>query len=316
MRRTLGSRIIPLTDSLVGLPCVGCGSSCRKGTVALTIARKWIFPILWIVIFAAIAAALVKLAFIPDQVAADGPELPSAEIVEPQVPVTIGTIRNDVVLDGTIAADAAVPIPATLSGEVREVVVGQGQWVDAGQEILKLRAMVTYTDGTHGHRVGGRHRSGGRHALELHGPRRPAVRGRRCRRPDRAARIPRDGQHPARAALPSDRAPGGGAGHHQRRPGTVRVHRPDHLHAAAGHGFRQWQRRHRRHRWNGRDGTHGAMRGAGRRDRVRGPHGGDRDRRRRRRGRAHGAHHRGGGNGGHRQRLLRAAGRHARRSGR
>ena len=116
----------------------------------MSIARKWIFPILWILIFAAIAAALVKIAFIPDQVAADGPEVPSAEIVEPQVPVTIGTIRNDVVLSGTVAADAAVPIPATLSGEVREVVVGQGQWVTAGQEILKLRAVVSYPDGTSG----------------------------------------------------------------------------------------------------------------------------------------------------------------------
>jgi hypothetical protein len=116
----------------------------------LSIARKWIFPILWILIFAAIAAALVKLAFIPDQVAADGPEMPSAEIVEPQVPVTIGTIRNDVVLSGTVEADAAVPIPATLTGEVREVGVGQGQWVTAGQEILKLRAVVSYPDGTSG----------------------------------------------------------------------------------------------------------------------------------------------------------------------
>jgi multidrug efflux pump subunit AcrA (membrane-fusion protein) len=116
----------------------------------VSIARKWVFPILWILIFAAIAAALVKLAFIPDQVAADGPEVPSAEIVEPQVPVTIGTIRNDVVLSGTVESDAAVPIPATLTGEVREVAVGQGQWVEAGQEILKLRAMVTYSDGTSG----------------------------------------------------------------------------------------------------------------------------------------------------------------------
>jgi hypothetical protein len=116
----------------------------------LSIARKWIFPILWILIFAAIAAALVKLAFIPDRVAADGPEMPSAEIVEPQIPVTIGTIRNDVVLSGTVEADAAVPIPATLTGEVREVGVGQGQWVTAGQEILKLRAVVSYPDGTSG----------------------------------------------------------------------------------------------------------------------------------------------------------------------
>ena len=33
----------------------------------MTIARKWIFPIAWIVIFGLIAAALVKIAFFPDQ---------------------------------------------------------------------------------------------------------------------------------------------------------------------------------------------------------------------------------------------------------
>lgn len=114
----------------------------------MSIARKWIFPIAWIVIVGVIAAALVKIAFFPDQSSSARPEEPSVEIVDPQYVVALGTVRNDVVLSGTVGADAAVPIPATLSGEVREVSVAKGQQVSAGQEILKLRATVVNTDGS------------------------------------------------------------------------------------------------------------------------------------------------------------------------
>ena len=116
----------------------------------MSIARRWVFPILWIIIFAVIAAALVKVAFFPDQSQASDPAVPGAEIVEPEYIVARGTVSNDVTLSGTIAADAAVPIPATLSGEVREVYVAQGAWIEAGQNILQLKATVAYPDGTSG----------------------------------------------------------------------------------------------------------------------------------------------------------------------
>jgi len=114
------------------------------------IARKWVFPVIWIVIFAVIAGALVKLAFFPDSTAAGSPDVPSAEIVEPQYEVIRGTISNDVTLSGTVEADAAVPIPATLTGEVRELYAGLGQTVEAGAAILEMRAVVAYPDGTSG----------------------------------------------------------------------------------------------------------------------------------------------------------------------
>ena len=114
----------------------------------MSIARRWVFPILWILIFSVIAAALVKVAFFPDQAAESDPAFPGAEIVEPQYVVAKGTVSNDVTLKGTIAADAAVPIPATLTGEVRDVFVGQGAWVDVGTEILQLKAVVNNPDGT------------------------------------------------------------------------------------------------------------------------------------------------------------------------
>ncbi|MCY7411793.1 MAG: efflux RND transporter periplasmic adaptor subunit [Salinibacterium sp.] len=113
----------------------------------MSVARKWVFPIIRIVIFAAIAAALVKIAFFADPVITDA-AVPTGAIVEPQVAVTVGTIQNDVTIQGTVNADDVVAIKATLAGEVREVYVSAGQRVEVGTEILSLRAEISNTDGT------------------------------------------------------------------------------------------------------------------------------------------------------------------------
>jgi len=108
----------------------------------MTIARTWVFPILRILLFAAVAVALVKIAFFPDVVEDNNPAVPSAEIVEPQIEVTLGTVQNDVSLSGTVNADSAVPVPATLSGEVQRIFVKQGQKVKKDARIVLLSAEV------------------------------------------------------------------------------------------------------------------------------------------------------------------------------
>lgn len=113
----------------------------------MTIAKTWVFPIIRIVIFLAIAAALVKIAFFGGLGETVDPTKPTGEIVEPQVAVALGTIQNDVTMSGTVAADAPIPIKATLTGEVRKVLASPGQWVDAGTEILTLRAETLNPDG-------------------------------------------------------------------------------------------------------------------------------------------------------------------------
>ncbi|MEO5921209.1 MAG: hypothetical protein ABIQ01_08710 [Pseudolysinimonas sp.] len=113
----------------------------------MSIARKWVFPILRIVVFAVIAAALVKLAFFADPVAQSS-EQPTGEIVEPQVPVMMGTIQNDISISGTVNSDAAVPVKATFGGEVREVLVGQGAAVTPDTEIMVVRAELVNSNGT------------------------------------------------------------------------------------------------------------------------------------------------------------------------
>lgn len=110
--------------------------------------RKWIFPIIRIIIFAAIAVALVKVAFLGDVGQESNPDIPSATVTEPQIPVVLGTIQNDVVLQGTVAADDAVEVKATAPGVLRAVKAGAGNWVDAGAELFVIREQVMRDDGT------------------------------------------------------------------------------------------------------------------------------------------------------------------------
>ncbi|MET0956256.1 MAG: efflux RND transporter periplasmic adaptor subunit [Cryobacterium sp.] len=101
--------------------------------------RKWVFPILRLVVIAAIAVALVKLAFFADTAEAQDPALPTGEIVEPQVPVALGTITNDVTLPGTVSADAAVPVKAVAIGTVDEIFFAAGQTVTEGDKIYDIK---------------------------------------------------------------------------------------------------------------------------------------------------------------------------------
>jgi membrane fusion protein, macrolide-specific efflux system len=110
------------------------------------VVRKWVFPILRLVLFAAIAVALVKVAFFPD-LSTEDPAKPSGEIVEPQVAVVRSTVENNVSLSGTVAADAAKPIRATLAGEVTHVYVKSGSHVKKGARILVLSGTIVSEDG-------------------------------------------------------------------------------------------------------------------------------------------------------------------------
>jgi multidrug efflux pump subunit AcrA (membrane-fusion protein) len=107
----------------------------------MSVARKWVLPILGLVVAAAIAVALVKLAFFGASTAGTGGEEPTGNIVDPQVPVMIGTVSNDVLLSGTVNADDAVPVKAPLDGTVVAVNVGVGSVVTAGQQIGAIKGV-------------------------------------------------------------------------------------------------------------------------------------------------------------------------------
>jgi multidrug efflux pump subunit AcrA (membrane-fusion protein) len=105
----------------------------------MSIARTWVFPIIRLVIFAVIALALAKIAFFSGATdSPTNPDVPYAEIVEPQVAVAIGTIRNDVTMDALVTPKPAVAVPASLTGEVKRVFVAAGDSVKKGDALVQL----------------------------------------------------------------------------------------------------------------------------------------------------------------------------------
>jgi len=100
--------------------------------------RRWIFPILMVIVVGAGAIALVKIAFFPDQAPAAALE-PSAQIADPVVAVERGEVVNALSLTGTIARDAAYPVRSGVDGLVTSVDVGEGQSVAAGQKLFTIK---------------------------------------------------------------------------------------------------------------------------------------------------------------------------------
>lgn len=100
--------------------------------------RRWIFPILMLVVCGAVAAALVKLAFFPDEADAAAPA-PGGALTTPVVQVERGSITDELTVDGTIARDDAVTVRAQVEGTITNVAVAQGQAVMAGQVLFTVK---------------------------------------------------------------------------------------------------------------------------------------------------------------------------------
>ncbi|MFS0911366.1 efflux RND transporter periplasmic adaptor subunit [Microbacterium sp. 179-I 3D2 NHS] len=99
--------------------------------------RRWIFPLLLVVVLGACAAALVRIAFFPDRV--ESIVTPEAGITDPVVAVERGSVTNSLSLSGTIARDEAFPVRSELNGTVLAVHVGDGATVAAGQKLFTVR---------------------------------------------------------------------------------------------------------------------------------------------------------------------------------
>jgi len=112
----------------------------------MTVFRR-VMAVLWLIVVALVAAALVKIAFFPDSPQVAGPDEPGGEIIEPHVFVSRGTITNDVVLSGSVAADPAVEILSTVTGSVVEAYAKAGDTVTAGQALVKVRGERLDSDG-------------------------------------------------------------------------------------------------------------------------------------------------------------------------
>ncbi|MGN6324852.1 hypothetical protein [Pseudolysinimonas sp.] len=110
------------------------------------IGRRWVLPILRIVVFAAIGIALVKLAFFSGATAGSDGVTPTGAVSDPLAVVETGSIRNDVALDATVYADPAVPVRATVAGEITKVAIAVGAGADSGTPVVVVKHPLTSTD--------------------------------------------------------------------------------------------------------------------------------------------------------------------------
>ncbi len=99
--------------------------------------RRWIFPLLLVLVFGACAAALVKIAFFPDR--AESIVSPESGISDPVVAVESGSIVNALSLTGNVARDDSYSVRSELNGTVLAVHVGEGATVAAGQKLFTIR---------------------------------------------------------------------------------------------------------------------------------------------------------------------------------
>ena len=91
------------------------------------VTRRIIFPTIRLILWAVIAAALVKIAFAGADVSTvDNSLQPTGAIVEPTVEVATGTVTNAVTVQASVTADPAVVVRATLAGTVSKLLAADG----------------------------------------------------------------------------------------------------------------------------------------------------------------------------------------------
>lgn len=99
--------------------------------------RRWIFPLLLVLVFGACAAALVKIAFFPDR--AESIVSPESGMTDPIVAVERGSVVNALSLAGNVARDDSYAVRSELNGTVLAVHVGEGATVASGQKLFTIR---------------------------------------------------------------------------------------------------------------------------------------------------------------------------------
>lgn len=112
--------------------------------------RRVIMPVAWLLVFAVIGIALIKLAFFPsgeESAELGGGEVPTGEITDPQISAWRDTVRNDLELAATIQNDPAVDVTVGKPGNVVDVFFGVGDTVAAGDIIASVREDIPTEDG-------------------------------------------------------------------------------------------------------------------------------------------------------------------------
>ncbi|MGO1283858.1 MAG: hypothetical protein ACTHWF_13750 [Brachybacterium sp.] len=107
--------------------------------------RRYVFPVIWMLILGLIALALVKMAFFSAgaDAAEEDPEFPTADFDQHAlVTVETGDVSSELVLPAMVQPDAGTDLKATDEGEINKIWLKNGDHVEKGQRILQVRQPV------------------------------------------------------------------------------------------------------------------------------------------------------------------------------
>lgn len=107
--------------------------------------RRYVFPVIWMLLIGVIAVALAKMAFFPsgDEDDARGTITPGSEVDEyALVAAEYGDVSSTMELPGTVVADEGIPLEATASGEINKIWRHEGDRVAEGEQVLQVRYPV------------------------------------------------------------------------------------------------------------------------------------------------------------------------------
>jgi hypothetical protein len=108
----------------------------------MRIFRRVVMPVAWLAVFAVIAVALAKMAFVdgmkPEQALAG----PAADVAVPVIQATRATVTNKVQVKATVQSDAPVGVRNTAAGVVTHIYLAPGTKVASGDRLYQVRAEV------------------------------------------------------------------------------------------------------------------------------------------------------------------------------
>lgn len=99
-------------------------------------------PVAWLAVFAVIAMALVKIAFIDGMKPGEVLTGPSAEVAIPVVQATRATVTNTVQVKAAVQSDTPVGVRNTTAGVVTHLFLAPGDKVTSGDRLYQVRTEV------------------------------------------------------------------------------------------------------------------------------------------------------------------------------
>ena len=99
-------------------------------------------PVAWLAVFAVIALALVKIAFVDGLQAGPAMAGPAAEVAVPVVQASRATVTNTVQVKATVQSDPAVGVRNTVAGLVTHLFLEPGAKVASGAPLYQVRTEV------------------------------------------------------------------------------------------------------------------------------------------------------------------------------